>query len=210
MIKKSFKIYLFGFTIGVIICFILLLSFPALYYAFLALLIKKAEVQKEVLGGNPALSISLNNVFAAFMCAYGGYLTSRVFLHFDSSAHSTVARILRLLDAKIARLPIERVKHYLALYTFPIFILFFNGFVLGAFFILYSENLEAYFANLLPHAFFEIPGILLAGSIGLSIAERAVFSEGEFRKKLDTEARKELLYYALVVGLLIIGALLEA
>lgn len=212
MIEKSLRIYIFGFTIGVIICFILVLTYPSLYYAFLALLLKKEDVQEEVaeaLGGNLAISIGLNNILASLLCAYGGYLATMTFLRFKTSTSQTMVRILRYLDEKIASLPRDRVKYYLALYVFPTFILFVNGFVLGAFFILYNENLESYFSNLMPHGFFEIPAILLSGSIGLSIAEDSVFSEGDLREKLNNKAQKQLLNYALVVELLVISALLE-
>jgi uncharacterized membrane protein SpoIIM required for sporulation len=209
MMERSLKLYLVGFISGLIVCFILIVSYPALYYAFLAALSKKVEVQIAVLGGNRALAISLNNMIASLIAAYGGYIMSRVFFYFDSKPQYRIKGLLGLLDTKSKAVPMENLRFYLALYALPAFALFINGFVLGAFFMLYAENLGAYFANLLPHGLFEVPGILFSGSIGLTIADVSVFDGGNLRKNLDGMARRQIPRYLLVLELLIISAFLE-
>lgn len=41
------------------------------------------------------------------------------------------------------------------------------------------QNLEKYFGALLPHGYFEFPAIILSGSIGLEIAGRAIYHQGD-------------------------------
>ncbi len=209
MMERSIKIYTFGFIVGIVVCFVLVLAYPPFYYAFLVALMKKAEMQTEALGGSRVLSISLNNVVASLLAAYGGYILSRIFFSLNSNALYVQPRILGMLDSKSKAVPIEKLKYYLALYSLPSFVLFINGFVLGAFFVLYTENLGGYFANLLPHGLFEVPAILVSGSIGYIIAE-GVFGDGDLKEKLDAIAKKQVPRYFLVLELLVIGALLEA
>ncbi|MDI6654907.1 MAG: stage II sporulation protein M, partial [Candidatus Hydrothermarchaeota archaeon] len=92
------------------------------------------------------------------------------------------------------------------------FILFLNGFVLGAFFIFYIQNLEKYYGGLFLHGYFELPAIILSGSIGLEIAGKAISSVGDlekFRRELNVLAGGKILKYFLVVALLIVGGILE-
>ncbi|MFQ5816068.1 MAG: stage II sporulation protein M [Candidatus Hydrothermarchaeaceae archaeon] len=209
MMERSIKIYLFGFIVGLVVCFILLLSYPSLYYAFLAILMKKTEMQTDALGGSQTLSIGLNNVVASLLAAYGGYILSKIFFLLNNNSHYAMPGLLGMLDAKSRAVPRERLKYYLALYTFPTFALFINGFVLGAFLMLYAENLEAYLANLLPHGFLEVPGILLSGGIGLTIADGSVFGDGDLKENLEEIARRQVPRYLIVMELLIISAFLE-
>ncbi len=209
MIKRSIRIYILGFLVGLILCFILILTFPSLYYAFLAALMKKTELQTEVLGGSQTLSITLNNLIASLIAAYGGYVMTKIFFSLNTTAQYELPGLLGTLGVNSKAIPREKRKYYLALYTFPIFVLFINGFVLGAFFTLYLENLGAYFANLLPHGFFEIPGILASGSIGLTIAEASVFRDGDLKENLERMARRQVPSYLIVVELLIVGAFME-
>ncbi len=209
MIKRSIRIYIFGFLAGLILYFILLLTFPSLYYALLAALMKKTELQTEVLGGSQTLAITLNNLIASLIAAYGGYVMSKIFFSLNTTAQYELPRFFGMWGVKLKAIPREKRKYHMALYTFPTFVLFINGFVLGAFFTLYIENLGAYFANLLPHGFFEIPGILASGSIGLTIAEASVFRDGDLKENLERIARTQAPSYLIVVELLIVGAFME-
>lgn len=132
MIRNSIKIFLIGFISGTIASSILVLLFPGIYYAFLELLGRKIEAQASITK-SMSLAIILNNLAASFLCSYGGFV-----------------------DRTIASIPDERLRYYLPLYIFPTFILVLNGFVLGAFFIFYLQNLEKYYGGLFPHAYFEL------------------------------------------------------
>lgn len=210
MIRKSIKIFLIGFVSGVIASSILVLLFPSIYYAFLKLLAKKIQAQSSIVGSLP-LAVILNNFIASFLCSYGGFVFTRIFLLLKSSP-SAFLRKLAIFDERVSTISPEKLKHYLSLYIFPVFILFLNGFVLGAFFVFYIQNLEKYFVALLPHGYFELPAIILSGSIGLEIADRAISHPGdleEFGRELNALARNKLLKYLAVIALLGIGGILE-
>jgi stage II sporulation protein M len=105
-------------------------------------------------------------------------------------------------------------SYYLLLRTFPVLILFLNGFVLGAFLILYltyfHERVFEFLAALFPHGVFEIPGIILAGAIGLKIAELGkVESVPELKNHIGDVAKGTLYRYLVAVALLVIGGIIE-
>lgn len=211
MIKKSLKIFLTGFVAGALASLILVLLFPGIYYAFLKLLGKKIETQASIARSLP-LAIILNNLAASFLCSYGGFIFARIFLIF-SGGPPKILRKLAFLDSTVASIPDERLRYYLPLHIFPTFILVLNGFVLGAFFIFYLQNLEKYYGGLFPHAYFELPAIILSGSIGLEIAGRASSSSGnleEFKRELNALAKSRILRYCLVVALLVVGGVVES
>lgn len=208
MILRSLRTFslglLFGFLLGLGVKFLL----PGLYDYFLFLLEKKTRVQSSAVGSY-SMAILLNNAFASFLCAYGGYFITRLFLLFNSSS-SPFLRKLSLLDKRIAFLHEAALKYYLSLHSLPFFILFFNGFVLGTLFVLYSSRPMEYFHGLLPHGLFEIPAILLAGSIGYSVGE-AVFSKSmDLKNALTIRVKKQMPKFLIVLGLIIIAAFLEA
>jgi hypothetical protein len=212
MIKRSAILYLSGFAAGVLACLVVISVYPPLYHWFLELLRRKVESQSNLIE-DPALMIGTNNLFASFMLAYGGYLMARAFLWLDTDETSDLLRLLRYLDRTLQDIGENHLKFYLALFAVPVGILFLNGFVLGAFFVLYIQDLEAYFAYLLPHGYFEIPAILLAGSIGLEIAYRGKAAlpafEG-FKQAISREAASEMGRFLVVVIMVVIGANLEA
>lgn len=206
MIKKSFKIFLTGFVCGTTISFILLSVFPGLLDLFLKLLVKKIEVQREIF---PVKSlfvvISINNILAATICAYGGYIFTRLFMLFESPSSSFLKK-LSLLDRRINELQNEQLKYYLYLNIFPVFVLLLNGFILGMLLVvLYSGNPLGYVRGLLPHGALELPAIILAGSVGLSIAE-SIHS----KKQLGRIARERLKVYGFAVLLILAAGFLES
>jgi stage II sporulation protein M len=104
--------------------------------------------------------------------------------------------------------------YYLFLHLFPVFILFLNGFVLGAFLLLYltyySERVFEFLAALFPHGVFEIPGIILAGSIGLKIAELGKLETvQELKNRMNNVVKGTFSRYLVVVALLVIGGIME-
>lgn len=210
MIRKSIKIFLIGFVSGATASSISVLLFPGIYYAFLKLLAKKIQAQSSLVKSMP-LAIILNNFIASFICSYGGFICTRIFLSLKSSS-SVFLRKLAIFDKRMNAISPEKLKYYLSLHIFPVFVLFLNGFVLGAFFIFYIQNLEKYYSGLFPHAYFELPAIILSGSIGLEIAHRAISSVEDlekFERELNALARGKLLKYLVVIALLVAGGILE-
>ncbi|MFH1773341.1 MAG: stage II sporulation protein M [Methanobacteriota archaeon] len=210
MIRNSIKIFLIGFVSGAAASAIFVLLFPSIYYAFLALLGRKIEAQAGAVG-SLSLAIILNNLIASFLCSYGGFIATKAFLILKSGP-STFLIKLSFFDKRVEAISPEKLKYYLSLYIFPAFILFLNGFVLGAFFIFYIQNLEKYYGGLFLHGYFELSAIILSGSIGLEIADRAISSVEDlekFRRELNVLARGKILKYFLVVALLIVGGILE-
>lgn len=196
MIVKSARIYLAGFITGTILCFFLFNAFPQVYLALINLLIKKIGAQIE-LGRAFHLDFSaviiLNNVSASFIMAYGGVILSRIRMAINSGSMKA---------------------HYFLLRAFPVAILFLNGFVLGAFLVLYlsyfNEKMLAFLTGLLPHGSFEIPGIILSGSIGLGIAELGKLkSVDELKNRMNDEAMGTLRRYFVAIALLVIGGIIE-
>jgi uncharacterized membrane protein SpoIIM required for sporulation len=196
MIVKSAKIYLAGFITGTLLCFVLIHTFPQVYLAFINLLIKKIEAQVEfgrAFHLNISAVIILNNVSASFIMSYGGIILSKI------------------------RMAINRGNmgsYYLLLRAFPVFILFLNGFVLGAFLVLYltyyNEKMFEFLAAILPHGSFEIPGIILSGAIGLKIAELGKLeSVSELKNRMSDAAKSTLQRYLVAVALLVIGGIIE-
>ncbi|NOZ76958.1 MAG: stage II sporulation protein M [Euryarchaeota archaeon] len=213
MIGRSAAIYLSGFAAGALSCAVLLLVYPPLYHWFLELLRRKVEAQSSVIE-DPALMIGSNNLFASFMLAYGGYITARIFLWLDTGEGHRLLRRLERVDPLVRDIRDEDIKYYLALFAIPVFILFFNGFILGSFLVLYIGELEMYFSHLFPHGYFEFPAILLAGSIGLEIAYqgRAALSAsgGRFKRAISGAAASQLWRFLAAVVMIVIGANLEA
>lgn len=196
MIVKSAKIYFFGFITGTVFCFLLFHTLPQVYLALINLLIRKIEAE-VALGRAFHLNISaviiLNNVSASFIMAYGGAILSRI---------------------RMAAKGGTMKSHYLLLHTFPVAILFLNGFVLGAFLVLYlsyfHEKMLDFLAALLPHGSFEIPGIILSGSIGLKIAELGKMdSVSKLKNRMNEETMGTLRMYLFAVLLLVIGGIIE-
>ena len=196
MIVKSAKIYLFGFITGTAICFALIHTFPQVYLAFINLLIRKIEVQMEFGEGlhlNIPAVIILNNVSASLIMSYGG---------------AVLSKIRMVVGGSTVR------SYYLLLHTFPVVILFLNGFVLGAFLIPYltyfHERVLWFLSRLLPHGVFEIPGIIISGSIGLRIAELGKLeSVAELKNRMNKTALSTWRAYILAVFLLVIGGIIE-
>ena len=193
---KSAKIYLAGFVAGTVFCFLLIRTFPEIYLAFIELLIRKMEVQMEFGKsfhlGIPTVII-LNNVSASFIMSYGGTLLCRIYM---ALKEGTVKAC------------------YLLLHVFPVLVLFLNGFVLGAFLLMYltyySERVFEFLAGLFPHGIFEIPGIILAGAIGLRIAELGRLENvAELKNRMNGAAKGTLGRYVIVVALLVIGGIME-
>ena len=198
MIIKSAKIYLAGFVAGTVFCFLLIKTFPEVYLAFIKFLIGKIAAQVEF-GKSFHLNIPaviiLNNVSASFITSYGGTLLTRICMYIKMGGGTMKA-------------------YYLLLYTFPVFVLFLNGFVLGAFLLLYltyySESVSRYLAALFPHGIFEIPGIILAGSIGLKIAELGKLETvSELKNRINNVVKGTFSRYLFVVALLVIGGIIE-
>ncbi len=196
MIIKSAKIYLIGFIAGTAFCFLLIRTFPEIYLAFIKLLIGKMEAQIGF-GRSFHLSIStviiLNNVSASFIMSYGGTLLSRIYMTIRSGTMKT---------------------YYLFLHVFPVFILFLNGFVLGAFLLLYltyySERVFEFLSALFPHGVFEIPGIILAGAIGLKIAELGrLDAVPELKSRMNNVMKGTFGRYLVAVILLVVGGIVE-
>ena len=196
MIVKSAKIYLFGFITGTVFCFLLFHTFPQVYLALINLLIRKIEAGVafgRAFHLNFSAVIILNNFSASFIMAYGG---------------SVLLRIRMAVNGGTMK------AYYLLLHTFPVVILFLNGFVLGAFLILYllyyHERMLDFLTALLPHGTFEIPGIILSGAIGLKIAELGKMdSVSKLKNRMRDETMGTLRMYLAAVLLLVIGGIIE-
>lgn len=195
---KSVKIYLAGFLAGTVFCFLLIHTFPEIYLAFIRFLTGKIAAQVE-LGESFHLNIPaviiLNNVSASLITSYGGTLLSRIYMYMTKDDGTMKG-------------------YYLLLYTFPVFILFLNGFVLGALLLLYltyySESVFRYLAALFPHGIFEIPGIILSGAIGLKIAELGKLETvSELKNRMNSVTKGTIRRYLVVVALLVIGGIIE-
>jgi len=209
MMNRSIRLYLFGFISGFVVFIILHFTFPRFVHAALAILIKKTEVQADLLGGSLVLAIFANNLTASLIAAFGGYTMSKAFFSLKNSSQGSMPRFLGILNVKSRMVPKENLRYFLALYVFPTFVLFINGFVLGGFATVYLENFGEYLGNLLPHGIFEIPGILISGNIGLTIADESIFEDGDIKENLNRIAKRQIPSYLLVLELLIISALLE-
>jgi uncharacterized membrane protein SpoIIM required for sporulation len=212
MLKKSASMFIIGFASGVIVSSLLILTFPWIYYAFLELLARKVEVQCNIIS-EPKIMIPTNNILAALVCTFGGYCVSKIYLFLNTKKTSKLAKKISLLDKQARNIPEEYLKYHLVLYIFPVFILFLNGFVLGAFFVLYIEAIDLYFTRLLPHGFFEFPAIIISGALGLEIARESCTSLvnlEEFKKRIDGIAKNKAWKFMFVIALLIIGGVLEA
>jgi hypothetical protein len=176
------------------------------YLYFLSLLERKISAQTAAIGSY-SMAILLNNFLASFLCSYGGYFTTRAFLLLKTPS-SPFLKKLSLLDKRVHALRGEELKYYLSLYTLPFFVLCFNGFVLGFIFALYYSAPGEYLSGIMPHGLFEFAAILLAGSIGYTIAE-AVF-HSDFEAELRLRAASEIPRFLAVLGLIAVGAYLEA
>ncbi len=185
MLKKSVYIYSGGFVFGVVSSAVILAVHPSLYQAFLELLRRKIAVQSSLIK-NLTLMIILNNLLAASIASYGG---------------TAVSKVVALIDRGAA-------KRKSLLYFLPVGVLFVNGEILGLLSVLYAEHLSMYLSGIFPHGFFEIPAIILSGSIGLEISESVKF-EGEYQEVLSRAALDRARLFALVVILILIGGILE-
>ena len=179
MLKKSLGIYTAGLVFGVLSSAVLIAVYPALYFAFLEFLRQKIESQSRLVE-NLSLMIILNNLLAAGIASFGGVGVSKIVNLFDRG----IARRKALLSA------------------IPTGVLFVNGEVLGLLAVLYRENISLYLYGIFPHGFFEIPAIILSGSIGLEISE-------ESQDSLIAAARTKIRRFTAVVLLLIVGGVLE-
>lgn len=204
--KRSLKTLAAGLLLGFLLGMGVKLLLPGAYPYFISLLEQKTSVGAAVVGSYSA-AILLNNSLASFLCSYGGYLTTRAFMLLRTPS-SPWPRKLSILDGRVSSLRGEALKYYLSLHALPFFILGFTGFLLGSVFVFYLSNPMEYFLGLLPHGLFELPAILLAGSIGYTIAE-AVFHQ-DFEAELKHRAKKEMPRFLLVLGLIAVGAYLEA
>jgi uncharacterized membrane protein SpoIIM required for sporulation len=209
MILRSLRTFSFGLILGLLLGSAIKFLLPSFYYYFLLLLERKTQVQTAAIGSYP-MAILLNNSLASFLCAYGGYFTAKVFLLINSRNTSSFLKKLSVMDKRIAGLHEAELKYYLPLHALPIFILSFTGFVLGSLSVLYSSNPREYFLGLIPHGLFEIPAILLAGSIGYTIAEAVFAKSVDFEAELTLRAKGQKNRFLIVLGLIIIAAFLEA
>ena len=208
-ILKSIKIFIYGALAGVALSLLIGIVAPELKSLILLLLRAKIEAQ-ESLVRDVGVAILLNNLFASLLCSYGGFFTTKAFLRLGSGSDARL-RILRRLDPRLRHVKEESLKFYLSLFIFPVFILFLNGAVLGFLFGFYTDSPGEYLQRLYPHVIAELPAIILSGSIGLRIAGALLpWLNTNFEKMLTIEVKESLRVYTLVLGLLFIGAYLEA
>ena len=184
-------------------------AFPELASLFLQLLKSRAEAPEKIVG-NPHIALFLNNLIASFLCSYGGAVTCLVFLRLDDSFDPRL-RLLRRLDRRLEMVRDERLRFYLALFMYPVLILFINGAVLGFLFGFFIPSPMEYLARLTPHLATELPAILLSGGIGIGIGERVLPRlNTDFRTELGEAVKSSLKLYAAVLALLAVSAYLEA
>jgi stage II sporulation protein M len=113
-----------------------------------------------------------------------------------------VSKIVNLIDHKFA-------KNKAILYFLPVGILFVNGEVLGLLAVLFVDNIRGYLYGIFPHGFFEIPAIILSGSIGLEISEECQKANETFQEYLTMLVRSKFSKFTLVILLIILGGFLE-
>jgi uncharacterized membrane protein SpoIIM required for sporulation len=186
MLRRSASIYGAGFLFGIISSAIIILVYPALYQAFLDFLRRKVEVQGALIQ-NFTLMLIANNLLAAGMASFGGTAVSKVVNFFDP----------------------ETARNKAILYALPVGILFVNGEVLGLLAVLFIENISRFLSGIFPHGFFEIPAIILSGSIGLELSEESQGYTNDFQSNLNRLVRGRLKKFGIVVLLIIIGGALE-
>lgn len=186
MLKRSATIYLGGFLFGLVSSAIIIAVYPSLYYAFLEFLRRKVEAQSAFIE-NFTVMIIANNLLAASLASFGGV---------------GVSKIVDIFDSKTA-------KNKAILYFLPVGILFVNGEVLGLLTALYMEHLPRLLSGIFPHGFFEIPAIILSGSIGLEISEEAQKIRGGFQEGIFGAAKGKFSKFAFVGLLIIVGGVLE-
>jgi uncharacterized membrane protein SpoIIM required for sporulation len=186
MLKRSATIYLGGFLFGLVSSVIIIAVYPSLYYAFLEFLRRKVEAQSTMIE-NFTLMIIANNLLAAGIASFGGV---------------GVSKLVNIFDSKTA-------MNKAFLYFLPVGILFVNGEVLGLLAVLYMEHIPRLLSGIFPHGFFEIPAIILSGSIGLEISEEAQQNIEGFQNKLSRLVKNQAWRFAVVVVLIILGGILE-
>jgi uncharacterized membrane protein SpoIIM required for sporulation len=186
MLRRSAGIYLAGFLFGVVSSAVLLVVYPSLNQALFEFLRQKVTAQSRVIQ-NPALMIIANNIIASAIASFGGV---------------GISNIVNLIYPATAR-----KKAFL--YTLPVVILFVNGEGLGLLLVLYRERLPLYLSGIFPHGFFEIPAIILSGSIGLEISEASQKPGGDFQRNLNKLFKAKLPKFSLVLIFIIIGGFLE-
>jgi uncharacterized membrane protein SpoIIM required for sporulation len=186
MLKRSATIYLGGFLFGLVSSAIIIAVYPSLYNAFLEFLRRKVEAQSMMIE-NFTLMIIANNLIAASIASFGGV---------------AVSKLVNLFDSKTA-------MNKAILYFLPVGILFVNGEVLGLLAALYMEHIPRLLSGIFPHGFFEIPAIILSGSIGLEISEESRESVEVFQNELSRLAKNKAWRFTVVAILIIIGGVLE-
>jgi uncharacterized membrane protein SpoIIM required for sporulation len=207
-ILRSFMIFIYGALTGVALFLLISVAAPELKSLILLLLKTKIEAQEKLVR-NPSMAILLNNLIASLLCSYGGFLTTMAFLRLGEVSDPSL-RVLRRLDRRLSQIRDDRLKFYLSLFIFPVFILFLNGAVLGFLFGFFLHSPAEYFARLNSHGITELPAIILSGSIGLKIGEAMLPRlNTDFEAELTEEVRRSLKDYILVVALLVVSAYLE-
>ncbi len=205
---KSFRLFALGYASGFAVFALMSITLPQLRQLLLAMLTAKVQSQEALLG-SAGYGVFINNLLASLLCSYGGFFATIAFLRLGSDSDPRL-RHLRRLDRRLGEVGDEALKFYLSLFTFPVFILFLNGAVLGFLLGFFVHSPGEYFARLMPHALTELPAILLSGSIGLKIAESVLPELGtDFRARLKQEAVRSIPAYTLVVLLLAVSAYLE-
>ncbi len=201
-------IFIYGVLTGVALFLLISVVAPGLR-DFILLLLKAKVRAQENFTGSPAMAILLNNLLASLLCSYGGFFTTMAFLRLGEVSDPRL-RVLRRLDRRLSQIRDDRLKFYLSLFIFPVFILFLNGAVLGFLFGFFIHSPAEYFARLNSHGITELPAIILSGSIGLRIGERMLPRlNTDFEKELTVEVKQSLKIYVYVIILLAVSAYLE-
>lgn len=186
MLKRSAAIYTGGFLFGLLSSALIIAVYPSLYYAFLEFLRRKFETQSTMIE-NFTLMIIVNNLLAASIASFGGV---------------GVSKLVNIINS-------EAAKNRAVLYFLPVGILFVNGEVLGLLAALFIEHIPRFLSGIFPHGFFEIPAIIISGSIGLEISDEARRGVEGFQSELSRLAKNKAWRFAVVVVLIIVGGILE-
>jgi len=181
-IKKSASIYFGGLVFGLAFSILASIIYPSLLTSILAFLVQKVETQTTVMP-NITMMIIVNNLVASGFGAFGGVVLSNLASIFSLRAS----------------------RNFSLLISIPGGVLFVNGFVLGFLGFLYITDIMGFLKGILPHGFFEIPALIIAGSIGLKFAESKSFQESPSKYHIK-EMIKDFLP---VVILVVVAGILE-